>query len=148
MKLMTIASAAIVKGSYSTAMSTATTTKMIKRKRILRRRGRSPTTRHPEDSTNAACNIPEGDNDDNRSARKRGFRHQQHYDDDKNRIYYQHQMLEPNKDFPFLEITIAFAERLALFGHSTLALITSFVLLVFAAVVALGLVNVILNEEI
>mmetsp|Transcript_22489 Transcript_22489/g.55752 ORF Transcript_22489/g.55752 Transcript_22489/m.55752 type:complete len:108 (+) Transcript_22489:124-447(+) len=86
------------------------------------RRGRSLTIRHPEDSTNAACNIYS----DNYTARTT----KQSYD------HSPQKMVENGNDPLSILAAIAFFDPLDLFGSTTMALIASFALLVIAIAIS------------
>ena len=91
------------------------------------------TIRNPEDSTNAACNIHGG-------KRKTKMLKETYHDTPRSKIEIQN---GPSSFVP----TIAFVERFALFGNSTLVLIVSLVLLVVAVVIYMSLENAIDDEK-
>jgi hypothetical protein len=119
---MTITTFAIANASRSETNKKEKNTKIY-------RRGRSLTVRNPEDSTNAACNIHGG-------KRKTTIPSQDCQPKTRSKM-------ENDNESSSLVATMAFADRFALFGNSTLALITSFVLLVVAVAISLLLEDVI-----
>jgi len=116
--------------TFATANASRSGTNKKEKNTKISRRGRSLTVRNPEDSTNAACNIHGG---------KRKTTTMPSPDcQPKPRS-----KMENDNESLSLVATMAFTDRFALFGNSTLALITSFVLLVVAVAISLLLEDVI-----